>query len=90
MGIPNDGVFFLRAMAIEAFHSGLNVVEVFRHTTVEAGRPRGVVDTGAGRHGSQAQGGAQADAMQGHLVGTPYHRAKVSFRCVPGSVHLVC
>jgi hypothetical protein len=40
-------------------------------------------------HGSQAQGGAQADAVKGHLVDTVFHRAKASFRCVSGSVHLV-
>jgi hypothetical protein len=42
------------------------------------------------RHGSQAQGGAQADAMKGHLVDAVFHRAKASFRCVSRSVHLVC
>jgi hypothetical protein len=34
------------------------------------------------RHGSQAQGGAQADAMKGHLVDALFHRAKASFRCL--------
>jgi hypothetical protein len=35
---------------------------------MEAARPRGVVDAGVHRHGSQAQGGAQADTVEGHLV----------------------
>jgi hypothetical protein len=34
------------------------------------------------RHGSQAQGGAQTDAVEGHLVDAVFHRAKASFRCV--------
>jgi hypothetical protein len=27
--------------------------------------------------------------MEGHFVDAVFHRAKASFRCVPGSVHLV-
>jgi hypothetical protein len=42
------------------------------------------------RHGGQAQGGAQADAMKGHLIDAVFHRAKASFRCVSRRVHLVC
>jgi hypothetical protein len=57
--------------------------------TVEVAPPRGVVDAGVRRHGGQAQGGAQADAVEGHLVDAVFHRAKASFRCVSGSVHLV-
>jgi hypothetical protein len=41
------------------------------------------------RHGSQAQGGAKTDVVEGHLVDAFFHRAKASFRCVSGSVHLV-
>jgi hypothetical protein len=41
------------------------------------------------RHGSQAQGGAQTDVVEGHLVDAVLHHAKESFRCVSGSVHLV-
>jgi hypothetical protein len=41
------------------------------------------------RHGSQAQGGAKADAMKGHLIDAAFHRAKASFWCVSESVHLV-
>jgi hypothetical protein len=50
-------------MAIEALHSGLDVVKVLWRATVEAARPRGVVDTSVCRHGDQAQGGAHADTM---------------------------
>jgi hypothetical protein len=28
--------------------------------------------------------------MEGHLVDAVFHRAKAGFRCVPGSIHLVC
>jgi hypothetical protein len=31
-------------------------------------RTRGVVDAGMRRHGGQAQGGAQADAVEGHFI----------------------
>jgi hypothetical protein len=41
------------------------------------------------RHGGQAQGGTHADAMKGHLIDAIFHRAKASFRCVSGSLHLV-
>jgi hypothetical protein len=76
-------------MATEALHSGLDVVKVLRRATVEAGRLHGVVDAGARRHGGQAQGGAQTDAMQGHLVDAAYYRAKANFQRVSGGVHLV-
>jgi hypothetical protein len=76
-------------MAIEALHSGLDVIKVLQHATVEAGRLCGVVYAGACQHGSQAQGGAQTDAMQGHLVDAAYHRAKANFRRVSGSIHLI-
>jgi hypothetical protein len=41
------------------------------------------------RHGVQAQGGAQADAVKDHLIDAVFHRAKASFQCVSGSVYLV-
>jgi hypothetical protein len=41
-------------MAIEALHSGLDVVEVLLHATIKAGRLPGVINTGARRHGGQA------------------------------------
>jgi hypothetical protein len=76
-------------MAIEALHSGLDVVKVLRRATVKTGRLPGVVDAGARQYGGQAQGGAQTDATQGHLVNAAYHRAKANYRRVSGSVHLV-
>jgi hypothetical protein len=45
-----DGV----AVAVEALQDDLDVVDVLWRTTMEAARPRGVVDTGVRRHGSQA------------------------------------
>jgi hypothetical protein len=39
-----DGIGNGDTVAIEALHSGLDVVEVLRRTTVEAARPRRVVD----------------------------------------------
>jgi hypothetical protein len=77
-------------MAIETLQSCLNVVKVLRRATVEAGRLRGVVDASECLHGGQAQGGAQTDAMQGHLVDAAYHRAKANSRRISESVHLVC
>jgi hypothetical protein len=36
------------------------------------------------RHGSQTQGGAQADAVEGHLIDTVFHRGNAVRRRVPG------
>jgi hypothetical protein len=36
------------------------------------------------RHGGQAQGGAQADAVEGHLIDTVFHRGNAVCRRVPG------
>jgi hypothetical protein len=41
------------------------------------------------RHGGQAQGGAQADAMEGHLIDTVFDRGNAVCRRVPGGVYLV-
>jgi hypothetical protein len=76
-------------MAVEALQDDLDVVDVLRRATMEATRPRGVVDAGVRRHGSQAQAGAQMDAMEGHLVDAVFHRAKASFWPISRSVHLV-
>jgi hypothetical protein len=72
------------AVAVEALQDDLDVVDVLRRATMEAALPCGVVDAGVHCHGSQAQGGAQADAVEGHLVNAVFHRAKSSFRCVSG------
>jgi hypothetical protein len=41
------------------------------------------------RYGSQAQGGAQKDAVSSHLVHVVFHRGKALRRRVSTSVHLV-
>jgi hypothetical protein len=41
------------------------------------------------RHGGQAQGGAEADAVDGHLVHAVFHRGEALHRRVTESVHLV-
>jgi hypothetical protein len=55
----------------------------------EAARQDGVVDAGMRRHGGQARGGAQADAVGSHLVHAVFYRGKALRRCVSTSVHLV-
>jgi hypothetical protein len=40
------------------------------------------------RHGGQAQGGAQADAVEGHLIDTVLHRGNAVCRRVPGAFTL--
>jgi hypothetical protein len=40
------------------------------------------------RHGGQAQGGAQADAVEGHLIDTVFHRGNAVRRRVPGAFTL--
>jgi hypothetical protein len=42
------------AVAVEALQDDLDVVDVLRRATMEAARPRGVVDASVRRHGSQA------------------------------------
>jgi hypothetical protein len=54
--------------------------------TMEAARLRGVVNAGVRRHGGQAQGGAQADAVESHLIDAVFHRGNASCRRVPGSI----
>jgi hypothetical protein len=40
------------------------------------------------RHGGQGQGGALADAMEGHLIDTVLHRSNAVCRRVPGAFTL--
>jgi hypothetical protein len=40
------------AVAVEALQDDLDVVDVLRRATMEAARPRGLVDAGVHRHGS--------------------------------------
>jgi hypothetical protein len=56
---------------------------------LEAAWPGGVVDAGVRCHGGQAQSGAQADAVGGHLVDAVFHRGKALRRRVSTGVHLV-
>jgi hypothetical protein len=84
-----DGIGNGDAVAVEELYSGLDVVNIFRRATVEVAQLRRVVYTSVRRNSGQAQGGAQADTMRGHLIDAVFHRAKASFRCVSGSIHLV-
>jgi hypothetical protein len=77
------------AVAIEALQDDFDLVEVFWCAALEATRLDGVVDTGMRRHGGQAQGGAKADAVDGHLVHAVFHRSEALSRRVARSVHLV-
>jgi hypothetical protein len=77
------------AMAIEALQDDFDLVDVFWCAALEATRLDGVVDAGMHRHGGQAQGGAEADAVDGHLVHAVFHRGEALCRRVAGSVHLV-
>jgi hypothetical protein len=77
------------AVAIEALQDELNLLDVFWRAAPEAAQPGGVVDVGVRRHGSQAQGGAQADAMGGHFINAVLHRSKALRRRVSAGVHLV-
>jgi hypothetical protein len=77
------------AVAIEAFQDDLDLVDVFWRAALEAARLDEVVNAGVRRHGGQAQGGTQADAVSGHLVHAVFHRGKALRRHVSTSVHLV-
>jgi hypothetical protein len=77
------------AVAIEALQDELDLLNVFWRAAPEATRPDGVVDVRVRRHGSQAQGGAQANAMGGHLINAVLHHSKALRRRVTAGVHLV-
>jgi hypothetical protein len=77
------------AMAIKGLQDELDLLNVLWRATPEAARPDGVVDVRVRRHGSQAQGGAQANAMGGHLVDAVLHRGKALRRRVAAGVHLI-
>jgi hypothetical protein len=76
-------------VAVEVLQDNLDLVDFFRRAVLEAARPGGVVDAGVRRHGGQAQSGAQADAVGGHLVQAGFHRGKALRRRVSAGVHLV-
>jgi hypothetical protein len=77
------------AMAIKALQDDFDLVDVLWCAALEAARLDGVVDAGMRRHGSQAQGGAQADAVGSHLVHAVFHRGKALRRRVSTGIHLV-
>jgi hypothetical protein len=77
------------AMAIKAFQDDFDLVDVLWRAALEAARLDGVVDTGVRRHGGQAQGGAETDAVDSHLVHAVFYRGEALRRRVAGSVHLV-
>jgi hypothetical protein len=77
------------AVAIEALQDDFDLIDVFWCAALEAARLDGVVDTGVRRHGSQAQGGAEADTVNGHLVHPIFYRGEALCRCVSRSVNLV-
>jgi hypothetical protein len=73
-----DGVGNGVAVAIEALQDDFDLVDILWCVALEAARLRGVVDTGVRRHGCQAQGGAQADAVEGHFIDTVFHHDNAS------------
>jgi hypothetical protein len=78
------------AVAIEALQDDFDLVDVFWCAALEAARLYGVVDAGVRRHGGQAQGGAEADAVNSHLVHTIFYRGEALHRRVSRSIHFVC
>jgi hypothetical protein len=79
-----DGIGIGVAMAVETLQDDFDLVNVLWCTALEATRLYGVVDASVHRHGGQAQGGAQADAVEGHLIDTVFHRDNAVYRRVPG------
>jgi hypothetical protein len=77
------------AVAIEALQDDFDLVDVFWCAALEAARLDGVVDAGMCRHGGQAQSGAEADAVDSHLVHAIFYRGKALRRRVSRGVHLV-
>jgi hypothetical protein len=85
MGDFGNGI----AVAIEALQDDFDLVDVFWCAALEAARLYGVVDAGVRRHGGQAQGGAEADAVNSHLVHAIFYRGEAVRRCVSRSIHFV-
>jgi hypothetical protein len=77
------------AVTIEALQDDFDLVDVFWCAALEAARLDGVVYVGMHRHGGQAQGGAEADAVDSHLVHTVFYHGEALRRCVSRGVHLV-
>jgi hypothetical protein len=85
MGEFGNGI----AMAIEALQDDFDLIDVFWCAALEAARLDGVVDTSMHRHGGQAQGGAEEDAVDSHLVHAIFYRSEALRRRIFRSVHLV-
>jgi hypothetical protein len=85
MGEFGNGI----AMAIEALQDDFDLIDVFWCAALEAGRLDGIVDAGMRRHGGLAQGSAEADAVDSHLVHAVFYRGEAVHRRVSKSVHLV-
>jgi hypothetical protein len=85
MGEFGNGI----AVAIEALQDDFDLVDVFRCAALEAARLDGVVDASVCRHGGQAQGSAEADAVNSYLVHAIFYRGEALRRRVSRSVHLV-
>jgi hypothetical protein len=70
------------AVAVKALQDDFDLIDVFWCAALEAARLYGVVDAGVHRHGGQAQGGTQAEAVNSHLVDTVFHRSEAVRRRV--------
>jgi hypothetical protein len=76
-------------MAIKALQDELDLLNVLWRAAPEAAWPGGVIDVRVRCHGSQALGGAQTNAMGGHLVDAVLDRGKALHRRVAAGVHLL-
>jgi hypothetical protein len=85
MGEFGNGI----AVAIKALQDDLDLVEVLWCAALETAWLYRVVDAGVHRHGGQAQGGAEADAVNSHLVHVIFYRGEAVRRRVSGGIHFV-
>jgi hypothetical protein len=85
MGEFGNGI----AVAIEALQDDFDLVDVFWCAALETAWLDGVVDARVCCHGGQAQGGAEVDAVNSHLVHAVFYRGEALRRRVSRSVHLV-
>jgi hypothetical protein len=85
MGEFGNGI----TVAIETLQDDFHLVDVFWCAALEAAWLDGVVDASMRCHGGQALGGAEADAVDSHLVHVIFYRGETLRRRVSRSVHLV-
>jgi hypothetical protein len=85
MGEFGNGI----TVAIEALQDDFDLIDVFWCAALEAVRLYGVVDTGVRRHGGPAQGGAEADAVNSHLVHAIFYHGEAVCRRVSRGIHFV-